>query len=146
MSKELSNTYTQLGYGQIPYFIIRECSGIYRQIPIHFEVRELETKDGIYIRIEQNGPYDYIIMECLKTLKSLILEKINAFSHLDNSKVWFIVGKHSKEGCLVLNPQEAIYLNTEGEKVSDVGKIPFGGTLISVSGSTILTNGKHFNF
>ncbi|MGA0402239.1 MAG: hypothetical protein ACO3NA_01225, partial [Flavobacteriaceae bacterium] len=59
MAKELSK-YNLLGYGKIPYFIIRECSGIYRQIPIHFCEKELQTKDGIYVEVDENDSYECI--------------------------------------------------------------------------------------
>lgn len=142
MSKKSSN-YNLLGYGKIPYFIIRECSGIYRQIPIHFCKKELQTKDGIYIEVDENDSYERIQEKCLNTLKDLIQDKIAPITQIENKQQWFFIGKPKKEGCLVIDPEKAIYLNSKGQVIA-ISEIPFGGTLISISGDKIRTNEGHY--
>lgn len=144
MARNLPNYY-HLGYGIFPYFIIRECSGIYRQIPIHFSKEELQSKDGIYIPISEKDSYECIQHKCLIILKDLILGEIKAIGHEDKNQSLLFFGKQKKEGCLVLNPEEAIYFDFNGKQIA-IGEIPFGGTLISVSGAKMNANGDHYNF
>jgi len=144
MTRNLPNYY-YLGYGIFPYFIIRECSGIYRQIPIHFSEKELQSKDGIYIPISEKDSYEHIQQKCLTVLKDLIIGKIKATGQEDINEPWLFFGKQKKEGCLVLNPNEAIYFDFNGKQIA-IGEIPFGGTLISISGAKMSENGNHYNF
>jgi hypothetical protein len=42
------------GYGLFPYIIIREMSGMYRQIPIHFSLQELLEREGVLANLSED--------------------------------------------------------------------------------------------
>ncbi len=136
--------FTSKGYGVFPYIIIREMSGMYRQIPIHFLIEELTTKEGVLVELSGNESHEEIQDKCVEILRKIINSE-NVISSEDGKKdKWVTVGEVKREGCVVLNPSSAIYLNSEGEIISRTKKIPWGGTLISMNGETISQSESHF--
>ena len=144
MTKSVS-FFTRLGYGQFPYIIIREQAGMYRQIPIHFNNEELNTKDGIYVKLESKDSYENIEFNCVETLKEFLLQNKSPYSHIKSESNWIFIGKNQREGCVVFNPEQAVYLNYQGETINTSNTIPWGGTLISISDHIIQSNDRHFN-
>lgn len=136
--------FTSKGYGVFPYIIIREMSGMYRQIPVHFLIEELTTKEGVLVELSRNESHEEIQDKCVEILRKIVNSE-NVISSEDGKKdKWVTVGEVKREGCVVLNPSSAVYLNCEGEIIGRIQKIPWGGTLISMNGETISQSQSHF--
>lgn len=139
------STFTRLGYGRFPYFIIREEAGLFRQVPIHFTRKELKYMDGVYVSIKTEHTYAIIRKKCIQTLKQLIDGDKEPISHrIDKAKI-YQMGKQRKQGCIVFGPNEAIYLDCMGKVIKRSKAIPFGGNLISICNNSISLGGKHYN-
>lgn len=145
MAKPIS-FFTRLGYGQFPYIIIREQVGMYRQIPIHFLKEELNTKEGIYVRVDSRDSHELIEIKCVDALREILIGTLEPLSHYTPESKWVFIGKSTKQGCVVLNPEQAIYVDSNGKKLNTSTGIPSGGTLLSVAGTTIIHSKRHFNY
>ncbi len=116
--------YLEKGYGAFPYFIIRITSGLYKQIPIHFKESELSSKEGVFVAIDEDDSFEEVEDRCLNTLVKIL----DGDTDLIRSGDFNLRGNLT--GCLVLEPERAIYLGLNREVTE--GSIPWGGTLVSM--------------
>ena len=116
--------YLEKGYGAFPYFIVRITSGLYKQIPIHFKESELSSKDGVFVAIDEGSSFEEVESRCLNTLVKIL----DGDTDLINSRDFNLRGNLT--GCLVLEPERAVYLGLNREVTE--GSIPWGGTLVSM--------------
>jgi len=116
--------YLEKGYGAFPYFIIRITSGLYKQIPIHFKESELSSKEGVFVAIDEGDSFEEVEDRCLNTLVKILDGDIDLVSSGDFNL------RGNLTGCLVLEPERAIYLGLNKEVTE--GSIPWGGTLVSM--------------
>ena len=133
------------GYGVFPYIIIREMSGMYRQIPIHFSLQELLEREGVLVNLYDEEGDDTTKEKCLSILRSIIKSEpvITIKRNTEENCIFSSVRKI--EGCVVFSPKRAIYLDSGGNIKSESESIPWGGRLISLCGETIITNSQHYN-
>jgi len=126
--------YLEKGYGAFPYFIIRITGGLYKQIPIHFNQRELCSKEGVFVAVSETDLIEDIEKECLITLAKILAYDKEIIASGD-----LYLGDprtHRRlTGCLVLEPERAIYIREDNEVIE--GSIPWGGTLVSIENETI---------
>ena len=122
------------GYGAFPYFIIRITGGLYKQIPIHFNQRELRSKEGVFVAVNQTDSIEDIEKECLITLAKILAYDSEIIAsgdlYLGAPRTY-----RRLSGCLVLEPERAIYIREDNEVIE--GSIPWGGTLVSIENETI---------
>lgn len=134
--------YIEKGYGTFPYFIVRIRSGLYKQIPIQFVEEDLYSKDGVYVRLEKNCSIDEILKSCLQTLIK-VLEGSPKIRISGNLHLRIPKDSRRLNGCLVLEPDTALYINGYGEVTTS--SIPQGGTLISIDNHWLeFTDGNHY--
>jgi hypothetical protein len=136
--------FSSLGYGVFPYIIIREMSGMYRQIPIHFSLQELLEKEGVLLNLSENEGDEILEMECVSVLRNIIkLEPVITIKRnlKDN---WIFSGHKKIEGCVVFSPKRVVYLDSDGKINSESDCIPFGGSLLSMCGEIIIRGGQHY--
>lgn len=129
-----------LGYGTFPYIIVRERSGIYRQIPIHFFPFSNKL-DGLFLDGCHTKSTKEIRKNCVELLRSTIKKENNKPATNKQSKDSSL---RTKEGCIVFNPYEAIYFDCEGKFICRSESIPSGGTLLRVDGEIIQYENRHF--
>ena len=134
------------GYGVFPYIIIREMSGIYRQVPISFSFPELLKKEGVLVNLTEDESDTAIKEACVETLRKMITTKQVITVNRNSKDNWIFVGNQKREGCVVFDPNYAIYVDSDGKVISKTNNIPSGGTLISMCGETITRNDRHYNF
>jgi hypothetical protein len=133
------------GYGLFPYIIIREMSGMYRQIPIHFSLEELLEREGVLVNQFEDESDDNVEEKCIDTLNSIIKSEPVIIIKRNTKKNWIFSSNRKIEGCVVFSPKRAIYLDSEGKIKCESKSIPWGGSLISICGETIITNSQHYN-
>jgi hypothetical protein len=133
------------GYGIFPYIIIREISGMYCQIPIHFSLQELLEKEGVLVNRSEDEGDDSIEDNCVSTLKSIIKSEPVITIKRNSKENWIFSGNRKIEGCVVFSPKRAIYLDSEGNLKEESDSIPSGGCLITMCGETIISGGHHYN-
>jgi hypothetical protein len=133
------------GYGLFPYIIIREMSGMYRQIPIHFSLQELLEREGVLANLSEDESENSIEEKCLSILRSIIKSEPVITIKRNTEENWIFSSGRKIEGCVVFSPKRAIYLDSGGNIKSDSESIPWGGSLISLCGETIITNSQHYN-
>lgn len=134
------------GYGVFPYIIIREMGGMYRQIPIHFSLQELLEREGVLVNLSEDESEVSFEEKCLDTLKEFIRSEPVITIKRNTEEKWIFSGNRKIEGCVVFSPNRAIYLNSGGNIKSESESIPWGGTLVSMCGETIITNDQHYKF
>ena len=117
--------YLEKGYGAFPYFIIRITSGLYKQIPIHFKQSELSSKEGVFVAIDEGSSFEEVESRCLNTLVKILDGDTDLISSGDFNL------RGNLTGCLVLEPERAVYLGLNREVTE--GSIPWGGTLVSMN-------------
>jgi len=146
MSKPIS-FYTRLGYGQFPYILIREQAGMYRQIPIHFGLENLESKEGIIIKVDDCDTHESLEARCDEALKRIITKKPALFNRRINYEQGCFIPNRKLSGCVVYSPDNVIYRSFDGEVVNKSASIPWGGTLLSLCDERIeFENGNHYTF
>ena len=133
--------YTDYGYLQFPYFIIRVTYAIYMQIPIHFvsenEVAD-ENQSGSFI---QGIPQEYIDNKNKEEQIELLHDKM-----MDLAKQ--LISSHNPRNgvklrmCLVEGKEKAYYF--ENDEFSSINSIPDGGTLITQNHAVISMNEPHY--
>ena len=133
------------GYGVFPYIIIREMSGMYRQIPIHFSLQELLKKEGVLVNPSEDDSRETMKAKCIETLSNIIRSKPVITFKRESEENWIFQGNRKREGCVVFSANHAIYLNSEGEIHSKTNSIPLGGSLISMCGEIIRQGDRHYN-
>ena len=133
------------GYGVFPYIIIREMSGIYRQIPIHFSLQELLDREGVLVNQSEDEADDIVEERCVDTLKRIIKSEPVISIKRNNKEKWIFSGNRKIEGCVVFSPNKAIYLDSIGNIKSESESIPRGGSLVSMCDEIITVNDKHYN-
>ena len=133
------------GYGLFPYIIIREMSGMYRQIPIHFSLQELLEREGVLVNLSEDESEDSIEEKCIDDLRRIIKSEPVIIIKRNTEENWIFSGNRKIEGCVVFSPKRAIYLDSGGNIKSESESIPWGGTLVSICGETIITNSQHYN-
>ena len=133
------------GYGVFPYIIIREMSGMYRQIPIHFSLQELLEREGVLVNLYDEEGDDTTKEKCLSILRSIIKSEPVITIKRNTEENWIFSGVRKIEGCVVFSPKRAIYLDSEGNLKEESDSIPSGGFLIAMCGETIISGGKHYN-
>ena len=133
------------GYGVFPYIIIREMSGMYRQIPIHFSLQELLFKEGVLVNQTEVEREVCIEGKCISTLKRIIKSESVITFKQNAERNWIFSGDRKIEGCVVFSPKRAIYLDSIGNIKSVSESIPWGGSLVSMCGETIITSNQHYN-
>ena len=138
--------FTSKGYGVFPYIIIREMSGMYRQIPIHFSLEELLEREGVLVNPFEDESDDNVEERCINTLNSIIKSEPVIIIKRNTEENWIFSGNRKIEGCVVFSPKRAIYLDSGGNVKSESESIPWGGTLVSICGEIIITSDQHFNF
>ena len=137
--------YASKGYGVFPYILIREMSGMYRQIPIHFSLQELLEREGVLVNLSKEESEDSFEEKCIDTLKNLILAEPVITIKRNTKENWIFSSNRKIEGCIVFSPKRAIYLDSGGNIKSESENIPWGGTLVSMCGETIITSDHHYN-
>ena len=120
-------------------------SGMYRQIPIHFSLQELLEREGVLVNQFEDEADDNVEEKCLDTLKRIIKSEPVITIKRNTKEKWIFSRNRKIEGCVVFSPQRAIYLDSEGNKKTESESIPWGGSLISLCGETIITNSQHYN-
>ena len=133
------------GYGVFPYIIIREMSGMYRQIPIHFSLQELLEKEGVLVNRPEVEGDDSIEDNCVSTLNSIIKSEPVITIKRNSKEDWVFSGNRKLEGCLVFSPKRAVYFDSKGNLKEESESIPWGGCLITMCGETIISGGHHYN-
>jgi len=132
--------YLEKGYGAFPYFIVRVTSGIYMQVPIHFN-SSLELKEGVSLYVDTKYPLEKIESLCLEALSSLLRGDL-AYSDQCSPKLNFLADR-VLNGCVVLSPTSAYYLDSN-DKIT-AGTPPWGGVLLSMKNESLsFTNNNHF--
>lgn len=137
--------FTSKGYGVFPYIIIREMSGMYRQVPIHFTLEELIIKEGVLVNQSEDESDDTIEANCINTLKKIVRSQDVITIKRNTKDSWIFSGNRKKEGCVVFSPKRAVYLDPEGNLKEESERIPWGGCLVSMCGETIITSNKHYD-
>lgn len=132
------------GYGEFPYIIIREMTGVFRQVPISFSLPELLQKEGVLVNLSENEGDGILEKKCVSVLRNIIqLEPVITIKRkLKNN--WVFSGHKKIEGCVVFSTKRAIYLDSEGKIKRESDCIPFGGSLLSMCGEIIIQGGKHY--
>lgn len=133
------------GYGVFPYIIIREMSGMYRQIPIHLSIKELLEREGLLVNLSEDESEDSIEEKCIDDLRRIIKSEPVIIIKRNTEENWIFSSNRKIEGCVVFSPKRAIYLDSEGNIKSESESIPSGGSLISLCDETIITNSQHYN-
>ena len=132
--------YLEKGYGAFPYFIVRVTSGIYMQVPIHFN-SSLEFKEGVSLYVDTKYSMERIESLCLEGLKGLLREDL-ACSDQCSPKLNFLVDR-ALNGCIVFSPTSAYYLDSN-DKIT-AGTPPYGGVLMSMKNESLsFPNNNHF--
>lgn len=83
---------------------------------------------------------------CVNILRKMILTKQVITVNRNSKDNWIFVGNRKREGCVVFEPNYAIYVDSDGKVISKTNSIPSGGSLISMCGETITRNDRHYNF
>jgi len=134
--------YLEKGYGTFPYFIVRIRSGLYKQIPIHFKEKDLDSKEGVYVELKPESTIDEIQERCLMTL----IKVLEGSPDIRTSGDLYLRAPGDSRrlnGCLVLEPDTALYINEYGEVTES--SIPWGGTLVSIGNHWLeFTDGNHY--
>lgn len=139
--------YTQLGYGQFPYILIREQAGMYRQIPIHFGLENLETKEGVIIKVDDCESHEILETKCDETLIRILTKKPILLNRRINYEQGWIIPNRKLSGCIVFSPDNVIYRSREGELIDSSASIPWGGTLLSLCDERLeFENGNHYTY
>ena len=133
------------GYGLFPYIIIREMSGMYRQIPIHFSLEEILEREGVLVNQFEDESDDNVEEKCIDALRRVIKSEPLITIKRNTEENWIFSGDRKIEGCVVFSPKRAIYLDSGGNIKSESESIPWGGTLVSMCGETIITSDQHYN-
>jgi len=146
MTKSVS-FFTRLGYGQFPYIIIREQAGMYRQIPIHFGLKNFDTQEGLILQVDDCDSYETLETKCDEALKRIITKKPVLFNRRINYEQGCIIPNRKLSGCVVYSPDNVIYRSFDGEVVNKSGSIPWGGTLLSLCDERIeFEEGNHYTY
>lgn len=144
MNKPIS-FFTKLGYGRFPYIIIREQSGMYRQIPIHFGLIDVDAQEGLILQAKENDSHESLEAKCDEALKRIITKKPILINRRINYQQACIIPNRNLSGCVVFNADTAIYRSFDGETLSKSASIPWGGTLLSICDEKIeFEGGNHF--
>lgn len=139
--------YKKLGYGKFPYLIIREQSGMYRQIPIHFRLKDPEVQEGIIINVDDCESYETIESKCDEALIRILTKRTVMLNQRINYQHGFIIPDRKLTGCVVFGPDKVIYRSYGGEIISKSASIPWGGTLLTLCDEKIeFENGNHYSF
>lgn len=119
------------GYGKFPYIIIRIGSARYIQIPIH-RVTGKAKPDLPGICISEEGTTDPSVQK-QHNLDALMQVRQQHFE------------KHGKifRMCLIEGPEEAVYVEEQGE-IENHTSIPTGGVLLTGSHKILSMSGPHF--
>ena len=133
------------GYGVFPYIIIREMSGLYRQIPIHFSLEELLDKEGVLINQFEDESDNSIEEKCVITLRRIIKSDPVIIIKREVKGNWIFSDNRTIEGCVVFDSKKSIYLDSKGKIKSESDFIPFGGILLSMCGEIITTGNQHYD-
>ena len=122
----ISKKHLEKGYGMFPYLIIRWYPTVYQQIPIH-RMPYNEQLEGIFVAPEQEEEWGY---------PEALLQLLR--------KIWWYNRKNQKDRrfCLVLNPEEAYFIDQEGE--FHKSEPPSGGLLLDKNGKIFLMYGQHY--
>lgn len=132
--------YLEKGYGVFPYFIIRIESGIYMQVPIHFNCSS-NAEEGVLLKLPPEASIEEIEISCIKGVNELLHGGL-AISDQCYPKLKFLSVKDF-DGCVVLNPSTAYYLDNARQITA--GSPPRGGTLITMSSNSItFPNRNHY--
>ena len=142
-----SNLYfKRLGYGKFPYLIIREQSGMYRQIPIHFRLKDPEVQEGVIIHVDDCESYETIESKCDEVLIRILTKKTVLLNQRMNYQHGFIIPDRKLTGCVVFGPGDVIYRSLNGERINTSTSIPWGGTLLTLCDERIeFENGNHYS-
>lgn len=145
MSKS-SNFFTKKGYGKFPYIILRETSGVYRQIPI-LNLDEISSdKEGLLIKSSNSINQKEFENLCIETFLKFILNKpifLKTRYHKTESRIIIKNQKEHLSGCIVFDTDRAVYFSDN--KLEDQDSIPWGGELISLCDEKIeFDNKNHF--
>jgi hypothetical protein len=144
MNQEVSS-FIKKGYGTFPYFIIRISSGIFRQIPIHFRWADLLIYEGVYVPVAESDTIETVIEHCQQVLWRLLRNKPVEYSGGAGSDALKLHKTNGLNGCVVLAPNWAIYLNPVEQSVLDHKSIPAGGALLSLDNSQMeFPNEQHY--
>jgi hypothetical protein len=139
--------FTRLGYGQFPYIIIREQAGMYRQVPIHFGLENLETKEGVIIRVNDCDSHEILETKCDEALIHILTKQPILLNHRINYDQGCFVPDRKLSGCVVFSPENVIYRSRKGELINKSASIPWGGTLLSLCDERIeFEHGNHFTY
>jgi hypothetical protein len=124
----VSKNHLEMGYGKFPYVIIRLHYATYLQMPIHFVKEQQEGLKGILIQTPSEDVHEQ---------QSLLLNAVWQFKQqIDTQK------NNSHRLCVVLNPHQAYYFDTEGLAFST--SIPTGGTLIANQNEFVAMAHPHY--
>lgn len=135
------------GYFTFPYIIIREMTGMYRQIPIHFVLESWRQREGVFIEVSNTNSYEEIESNCISFLLRILNNDSILIRSSQNVVEYNFNQDFNKEGCVVFAPNTAVYINNNLEVMdSQTIPIPSGGLLLSVDGSIIREGNKHYNF
>ena len=92
------------GFGVFPYIIIREMSGMYRQVPISFSFPELLIKERVLVNLTEDVSDTAITDACDDTLRKMITTKQVITVKRNSKDNWIFVGNRKREGCVVFDP------------------------------------------
>jgi hypothetical protein len=118
-------------YGRFPYIVHRMFPGIYMQIPVLFTYeQEAKNLPGITVALksEKHAWPEVLQTDAMRNQLKRIARNVKRN----------IEQKHNREAqlCLVISPNECIYLSESGENEST--QPPFGGTLCNTEGKPMI--------
>lgn len=136
--------FTSIGYGEFPYIIIREMTGVFRQVPISFSLPELIKKEGVLVNPPENEGDEILEKKCVSVLRNIIKSEPVITIKRNLKDNWVFSGHKKIEGCVVFSNKRAIYLDSEGKIKRESDCIPYGGSLLSMCGEIIIQGGQHY--
>ncbi len=134
-----SNQTFKKGYGKFPYIIERLSSGVYRQIPIAFDI-DKSNKNVLGIKYIISEKHAEIKIEDLILLhKDLLVNLTKNYKNELETKEMI-----KKRICLVLGPKMAIYFEDEDE-IIESNSIPNGGWLWGEENEIVTESKIHYD-